>query len=114
MPSDNVFSGTFNFDGSHGSSITGAITNTHHYGTTGQEDRLPALIAELRRQIIAHEHVLRDGEGLQASVDMLQEQMETGRPAPSRLRALLTSMATMAGNITAVSAAVSAVRDAIG
>jgi hypothetical protein len=114
MPNGNVFSGHFDFRESRGASISREVNNTNHYGGDPQADKLLTLIVDLRQQIAAHERVLHDAETLRASVDMLQEQMETGRPAPSRLRALLTSMATLAGNVTAVSAAISAVRAAVG
>jgi len=113
MSGGNEFHGAVNFGKSRGTSVTGSITNIHNNVAGAQTDQLLQLIADLRQKITEHDRELDDPEKLQALAGKLQQYLQSGEPKPKRLRKLLTRMATAAGNVTAISAAVSAVRDAI-
>ena len=110
MSGGNEFHDKVRFDKSRKATITGTITNNF---AGAQADQLLQLIADLRQKITEHDRELDDPEKLQALAGKLQQYLQSGEPKPKRLRALLTRMASMAGNVTAISAAVSAVRDAI-
>lgn len=111
---NNIIGGNIDFGRSQGASVFGSNTNTFNNGSGERTDQLLRLVTELQQVIARHERQLADAEGLRESVEMLREQVESGSPKPGPLRALLAGMGAMAGNVTAISSAVDAVRKAIG
>lgn len=113
MTQGNTFHGNVNFGHAQGTTITGTATNNTYYGSDPQASQLLRLITELEQKIAEHQSELANMDELRASIEMLREQVEGNNPKPSRLRALLASMAAMAGNVTAISTAVNALHDVI-
>jgi hypothetical protein len=71
------------------------------------------LVQYLLPTLEQHRSEFPDHETAQAAVDEVSTELDQERPDKSRIRRLLTSVATTAGSVTEIAAAVAAVQRAI-
>ena len=79
-----------------------------------QREILVGLVQYLLATLQQHGTELPDHEAIQAAADDVSAELDQEHPDRSRIRRLLTSVATAAGSITEIAAAVAAVQRAIG
>jgi len=78
-----------------------------------QRGNLVSLMHDLLATLQQHESELADHETAQAAADDVSAELDQEHPDTSRIRRLLTNVATAAGSVTEIAAAVAAVQRAI-
>jgi hypothetical protein len=69
---------------------------------SAQTQEIQQLLEVLRREVDAHKHEVQDPDGLRASADLIEEQVQSDRPNLGAVRTLLSGIASMAGNVTSI------------
>jgi Family of unknown function (DUF5955) len=77
------------------------------------DQNLVSLMHDLLATLQQHESELADHETAQAAADEVSAELDQEHPDTSRIRRLLTNVATAAGSVTEIAAAVAAVQRAI-
>ncbi len=78
-----------------------------------QRENLVGLIDDLLSTLQQYGNELPDHETAQAAADEVSAELDQEHPDTSRIRRLLTNVATAAGSVTEIAAAVAAVQRAI-
>jgi hypothetical protein len=99
--------------GPHARATSKVIRSPDAQTNGGQSENLASLIRELMAALRQHSNDLPDHETAQAAAHQISAELDQEHPDKSRIRQLLTRVATAAGPVTAIAAAVAAVEQAI-
>ena len=98
--------------GSHARAYT-VVHSQNDQSPGEQPESLASLMHDLLATLQQHSSDLPDHETAQGAADQISTELGQEHPDMSRIRKLLTSIATAAGPVTAIAAAVAAVQQAI-
>ncbi len=88
--------------GSQVAAAGGDQSDIYQVASPAQMQEIQQLLEVLRREVDAHKDEVQDPDGLQASAELIEEQLQSDRPNLGAVRTLLSGIASVAGNVTSI------------